>query len=50
MKYNFQYTHQILDGNNIDTPYTENRNHVQIITSFVYVLLMMIVFIYDIRC
>ena len=31
---NFEYTHQILDGNNIEPPISENHNRMQIITSF----------------
>ena len=31
---NFEYAHQILDGNNIEPPISENYNRMQIITSF----------------
>ena len=30
----FEYVHQILDGNNIEPPVSENHNRIQIITSF----------------
>ena len=30
----FEYVHQILDGNNIEPPISENHNCIQIITSF----------------
>ena len=33
-KYNFEYAHQILDGNNIEPLISENHNCMQIITSF----------------
>ena len=33
-KKNFEYVHQILDGNDIKTPISENHNRMQIITSF----------------
>ena len=33
-KYNFEYAQQMLDGNNIEPPITENHNDMQIITSF----------------
>ena len=31
-----EYARQILDGNNIEPPISENHNRVQIITSFAY--------------
>ena len=33
---NFKYVHQILVGNNTETPIFENHNRMQIITSFAY--------------
>ena len=42
IEYNFVYIHQILDGDNIEPPHNGNQNHLQIITSFAYVLLMII--------
>ena len=33
-KENFEYAHQILDGNDIEPPIFENHNRMQIITSF----------------
>ena len=33
---NFEYTHKMLDGNEIEPPYTENHINLQIITSRVY--------------
>ena len=36
VKWNFEHIHQILDSNNIEPPYTENHDHVPIITSFAF--------------
>ena len=33
---NFEYTHQILDGHNVEPSHTKNHNHVQIVISFAY--------------
>ena len=38
----FEYTHQTVDSNNIEISNSENHNHMQIITSFVSVVYMII--------
>ena len=36
----FEYAHEILDGNDIEPPISENHNRMQIITSFAYCMHM----------
>ena len=38
-KQNFEYTQQIVDGNKIEPPYTEDHIYMQIIISWAYIYL-----------